>query len=151
MMVRMMVRMMIRMMIRMVCTMSTMFTMCTTCTICIMCTMCTMQTFAPKARRSTEGRPPKVNHRGSTEGRPSVVDFNLESNCNRSTILFTYLNKHIYILYIYKSHQCSNFNQSINVPILISGRGATFISDDIFCLGCWAPFLSRKDDYVAVH
>ena len=61
---------------------------------------------------TTEGPPPRVEvYQG--------CDFNLESNCIRSTIRLTYLNKpftHLHLLHIYnyKSHQWSKW-------ILISG------------------------------
>ena len=80
----------------------------------------------------------KVDRRSTTEGRPKVdprwstLIWSRTATDRRSCLRTSTNLVHIYILYIYKSHQCSNFNQSINVPILISGRGATFISDDIF-------------------
>ena len=128
--------------------MSTMFTMCTTYTICIMCalfTMCTMCTFAPKAQRSTEDRL-KVDHWRSpmdpkVDPRWSTLIWSRTATDRRSCLRTSTNLVHIYILYIYKSHQCSNFNQSINVPILISGRGATFISDDIFGIARTSAFI----------
>ena len=96
--------------------------------VCIMCTMCTMFTnhhahhhlyHVCPIYHVCHLWPPKVHHRGSRSTKDTKVDFNLESNCIRSTIRLTYLNKpftHLHLLHIYnyKSHQWSKW-------ILISG------------------------------
>ena len=99
------------------------------------CVPCVLSRRRRHQKLTTEGRP-KVDPRWST------LIWSRTATDRRSCLRTSTNLVHIYILYIYKSHQCSNFNQSINVPILISGRGATFISDDIFTNCKLCPLLA---------